>query len=152
VITLCLFRGLIMQVIIGWILIIFGGGLYIAQIISTINFPLAQRLGIQEKAETSDSLLQRSERYTAYWDLITLLWLPLAGVLMIIDHQWWPIMSLIGGAIYFDTAGREAVKNLSFQHEGIKVGTENERRVFFASYIVMAVIAIVVIVYSLVSL
>jgi len=141
-----------MQVIIGWILIIFGGGLYIAQIISTINFPLAQRLGIQEKAETSDSLLQRSERYTAYWDLITLMWLPLAGVLMIIDHQWWPIMSLIGGAIYFDTAGREAVKNLSFQHEGIKVGTENERRVFFASYIVMAVIAIVVIVYSLVSL
>lgn len=138
-----------MQVIIGWTLIIFGGALYLAQVISSINFPLAQRLGIQEKPETSDMLLQRSERYTAYWDLLTLLWLPIAGILMVTNHHLWPIMSLIGGTIYLDTAGREAVKNLSFQHEGIKVGTDKEQRVFFASYIVMAVIAIIVIMYSI---
>lgn len=138
-----------MQVIIGWTLIIFGGALYLAQVISSINFSLAQRLGIQEKPETSDMLLQRSERYTAYWDLLTLLWLPIAGILMVTNHHLWPIMSLIGGTIYLDTAGREAVKNLSFQHEGIKVGTDKEQRVFFASYIVMAVIAIIVIMYSI---
>lgn len=138
-----------MQVIIGWTLIIFGGALYLAQVISSINFSLAQRLGIQEKLETSDMLLQRSERYTAYWDLLTLLWLPIAGILMVTNHHLWPIMSLIGGTIYLDTAGREAVKNLSFQHEGIKVGTDKEQRVFFASYIVMAVIAIIVIMYSI---
>lgn len=74
-----------MQINIGWILIILGGGLYLAQIISSINFPLAQRLGIQEKPETSDTLLQRSERYTAYWDLLTLLWLPVAGILMVLS-------------------------------------------------------------------
>ena len=141
-----------MQVVMGWILVIFGGALYLAQAISSLNFPLAQRLGIQEKAETSDALLQRSERYTAYWDLLMLLWLPLAGVLMIIDHDWWPIMSLIGGAIYLDTSGREAAKNLCFRHEGIKAGTDKEQRVFFASYIVMAVIAIIVIAYSIFSL
>ncbi len=141
-----------MQIILGWILIIFGGGLYLVQVISSINFPLAQRLGIQEKPETSDALLQRSERYTAYWDLLTLLWLPLAGILMVTDHHWWPIMSLVGGAIYFDAAGREAVKNLSFRHEGIKVGTDMEQRVFFASYIVMAIIAIYIIVFSISAL
>ena len=138
-----------MQVIIGWTLIIFGGALYLAQVISSINFSLAQRLGIQEKPETSDTLLQRSERYTAYWDLLTLLWLPIAGILMVTNHHLWPIMSLIGGTIYLDTAGREAVKSLSFQHEGIKVGTDKEQRVFFASYIVMSVIAIIVIMYSI---
>jgi len=138
-----------MQIIIGWILVVFGGGLYLAQIISSINFPLAQRLGIQEKPETSDTLLQRSERYTAYWDLFTLLWLPVAGVLMVTDHQWWPVMSLIGGAIYLDTAGREAAKTLSFRHEGVKVGTDKEQRVFFASYIVMLIIAVIVILFSI---
>ena len=79
-----------MQEFIGWVLCTLGGTLYIAQIISSVNYKLAQQLGIQEKAEVADSLLQRSERYTAYWDLVTLIWLPLGGVLMIIDHQWWP--------------------------------------------------------------
>lgn len=138
-----------MQQTLGWIVILFGGSLYLAQLISSINFSFAQGLGIQEKAETSDPLLQRSERYTAYWDLISLVWFPIAGILMIINHHLWPIISLVGGAIYLDTAGREAAKNLSFRREGIKVGTVNEQRVFFASYIVMAAIAIVVIVYSI---
>lgn len=141
-----------MQIIIGWILLIFGGALYLAQIISSVNFELAQRLGIQENPEVTDPLLQRSERYTAYWDLVTLGWLPLAGVLMITNHDWWPIISLIGGAIYLDTSGREAAKSLSFRHEGIKAGTDKQQRVFFASFFVMAVIAIVLIAYSISSL
>ena len=138
-----------MQEIIGWGLLIVGGALYLAQVISSINFRLAQRLGIQEKPEFTDQLLQRSERYAAYWDLVTLGWLPLAGVLMIINHEWWPIMSLIGGAIYLDTSGREAAKNISFRHEGIKIGTDKQQKIFFSSYIVMAVIAIVLITYSI---
>ena len=137
-----------MQVAIGWWLLIMGGALYLAQIISSINFQLAQRLGIQEAAESTDPILQRSERYTAYWDLIALGWLPLSGILMIIDYEWWPIMSLIGGAIYLDTSGREAVKNISFRHEGIKVGTEKQKKLFFASYICMAIISAATIAYS----
>jgi len=112
---------MIMQEITGWILIIFGGSLYLAQIISSINFSLAQKLGLQEKSETSDPLLLRSERYTAYWNLLTLIWLPVAGYLMIINHYLWPILLLTGGAIYLDTAGREAVKSLSFRHEDVEL-------------------------------
>jgi len=141
-----------MQIVIGWALLILGGALYFAQVISSVNFQLAQRLGIQEKPEITDPLLQRSERYTAYWDLLALVWLPLTGILMIINHEWWPIISLIGGAIYLDTSGREAAKNISFRHEGIKIGTYKQQRVFFASYIVMAVIAIALIAYSINSL
>ena len=141
-----------MQAVIGWIVLILGGALYLAQVISSANFQLAQRMGIQEKPEETDALLQRSERYTAYWDLVTLGWLPLAGALMITNHGWWPIISLIGGAIYLDTAGREAMKNLSFRHEGIRVGTEKQQKTFFASYLVMAVMGIVLMVFSISSL
>ena len=137
-----------MQLAIGWGVLILGGALYLAQVVSSVNFGLAQRLGIQENPEDTDSILQRSERYTADWDLVTLGWLPLAGILMIINHEWWPIVSLIGGAIYLDTSGREAVKNISFRHEGIKTGADKQQKIFFSSYIVMAVIAIIVITYS----
>ena len=138
-----------MQEIIGWGLLIMGGALYLAQVISSVNFQLAQRLGIQEKPEFTDQIIQRSERYIAYWDLVTLGWLPLAGILMIINHEWWPIMSLIGGAIYLDASGREAAKNISFRHEGFKVGTEKQNKLFFSSYIVMAIIGIALISYSI---
>jgi len=138
-----------MQLIIGWGILITGGALYLAQIISSYDFKLAQRLGVQENPEETAPLLQRAERYTAYWDLVTLGWMPLAGVLMIINHPWWPILLLIGGAIYLDSSGREAAKNISFRHEGMKVGAEKQQRLFLASYIGMAVIAIVSIFYSI---
>lgn len=137
-----------MQLITGWVLLAIGGALYLAQVISSVNFQLAQRLGIQEDPEITNLLIQRSERYTAYWDLATLGCLPVAGILMIINHDWWPIMSLIGGAIYLDASGREAAKNISFRHEGMLTGTDKQQKIFFSSYIVMAVIGITLITYS----
>ncbi len=141
-----------MQLLLGWILIIFPGLLYLGQLISSVNFPLAQKLGLQENPNEADRLLQRAERYVAYWDLITLLWLPLAGILMVIDYLNWPLFALFGGAIYFDTAGREAAKNLSFKHEGIRIGAEKQRRLFFSTYIIMALLAIIVIAYSIMEM
>ena len=138
-----------MQNLLGWILIIFPGILLLGQIISSVNFPLAQKLGLQEKSGSAAPLFLRAERYTAYWDLVSLCWLPIAGILMVINHTWWPVIALIGAAIYIDAAGREAAKNLSFRHEGIKSGSEREQKLFFPTYIIMVILGIIVIVYSL---
>ena len=129
-----------MQQITGWIALILGGALYLAQLVSSVDFRLAQRLGIQERPEATDALLQRSERYTAYWDLVSLGWLPLAGLLMIADHRWWPVVALIGGAIYLDTAGREAAKYLALKREGVRMGSAGQQKTFFASYVLMALV------------
>ena len=141
-----------MQLILGWLLIIFPGILYIGQVISSLNFQLAQKIGLQENPEYTDNLLQRAERYAAYWDLVTLIWLPLAGILMVTEHALWPYLSIIGGSIYLDTAGREAAKILAFKHEGIRIGANKQQKLFFSTYIIMALIALVVIFYSLSSL
>ncbi len=138
-----------MQQFLGWLLIFFPGILYTGQIISSVNFPLAQRLGLQENPDDTDPLLQRAERYTAYWDLVTLCWMPLSGVLMVINNSAWPLIAFFGGAIYLDTAGREAVKILSFKHEGIRIGSPNQHKVFFSTYFIMAVLAIVALIYAL---
>lgn len=138
-----------MQQILGWVIIVFPGILYVAQIISSFNFPLAQKLGLQENPEFTDPILQRAEQYTAYWDLVTLGWLPLSGVLMVVDHPIWPLVAFFGGAIYLDTAGREAAKLLCFKHEGIRIGARKQQRFFHSTYLIMAALSIVVLVYSL---
>jgi len=137
-----------MQFVLGWLLIIFPGALYAVQLISSVNFPLAQRLGMQEDPDEADLLLQRAEKYTAFWDLVTLLWMPVSGVLMVINNTAWPLFALIGGAIYVDAAGREAAKLLSFKHEGIRIGAPKQHRLFFATYFIMAALGIIGVVYS----
>jgi hypothetical protein len=140
--------GEIVQQILGWVLIIFPGILFVGQIISSVNFSLAQKLGLQEDPDEADPLLQRAEKYTAYWDLVTLGWLPFSGVLMVISYSVWPIVALFGGAIYLDAAGREVAKILSFKHEGVRIGSAKQQCFFFSTYVVMAVLAIVVITYA----
>jgi len=137
-----------MQQFLGWVLIIFPGILYLGQIVSSINFAFAQKLGLQESSEHSDEILRRAEKYAAYWDLVTLGWLPLSGILMVIDNPAWPVVAFFGSAIYFDTSGREAAKNLCFKHEGIKIGAPKQQRLFFSTYIVMALLSVVVLAYS----
>lgn len=138
-----------MQLWLGWVLIIFPGILFVGQIISSIDFSFAQKIGLQESPDEADPLLQRAERYSAYWDLVTLGWLPLSGVLMVFNHSAWPLVAFFGGAIYLDSAGREAAKILSFKHEGIRIGAPKQHRFFFATYIFMALLAVAIIFYSI---
>lgn len=141
-----------MQTILGIVLILFPGILYVGQLISSIDFARAQRLGLQEDPQHTDPLLQRAERYAAYWDLFTLGWMPLAGVLMLLDRPAWPYVALVAAAIYIDTAGREAAKTLSFKHEGVRVGPPGQHRWFFATYLVMGLLGLVVGWYALMRL
>ena len=141
--------GATVQIAIGWTCLIPGALLYIAQLISSIDFKLAQQLGIQENPEETDSILQTAERYTAWWDLVTLGWLPLAGLLMILESPCWPVVGLVGGAIYFDTSGREAAKIISLRKEGIRLGTDQQQKIFMGSYVVMAMMGLALIGYSM---
>jgi hypothetical protein len=138
-----------MQTALGWILIIFPGILFIAQLISSINFKLAQQLGLQEDPENADPILQRAERYTAYWDLLTMGWLPITGILMLTNNQYWPYIALVAAGIYFDASGREAAKILCFKHEHLNAGSPLQQTFFFSTYIIMALLAITVLAYSL---
>ncbi len=141
-----------METLLGWIMLIFPGILFAGQVISSINFSLAQKIGFQENPKHTDSLVQTSERYVAYWDLITMIWMPLSGILIIIGNPYWPILSLIAGAIYFDTSGREAAKMLSFKHEGIRVGPPTQHKFFFSTYFMMAILSVIVMLTALTKL
>lgn len=131
-----------MQLVLGWLYIVLGGALFLAQVISSINFTLAQKLGLQESSDSADPLLLRAERYVAYWDLVSLVWLPVAGVMMVLNYVWWPWVTVFACAIYIDAAGREAAKNLSFRHGGLKTGTPLQGTFFFSTYLVMIALGV----------
>jgi hypothetical protein len=114
------------------------GLLAAGQLLSVLSWPLAQRLGLQERAGGADPLFTRLERNTARWDQLTMWWLPVAGVLMLADHSWWPQLALVGGAVYVDTGGREAAKLLALRGGGVRVGGVREQRRYLVGTAVMA--------------
>lgn len=108
--------------------------LYAGQAISVVDFGLAQRLGLQEKPGEAEPLSSGLELWTARWDLLWLWTLPVAGILMLIDHSWWPYAALIGGGAYVDTGGREAAKVLALRQQGVRTGSRREYRLMMGTY------------------
>ena len=99
--------------------------LYAGQVLSLVNWPLAVRLGLQEAGDPND-LTHRLELWTARFDVLWLWTLPVAGVLMLIDHSWWPYAAMIGGSAYVDGPGRELFKVLGLREQGVWTGSSRE--------------------------
>ncbi len=140
------------QIIIGVAWATGGALLYAGQLISIVNFPLAQRLGLQEKPENADPLASRLELMTARWDLAVLWIPPIAGVLMLMDHAWWPPVCLIAGGAYLDAGGREWAKILGLRAHGVPIGSARERAAIYAAYAFLIVTGLAGIVVGLAEL
>ena len=138
-----------MRIALGIICVLFGGIGWIGQLISGINYPLAQKLGLQEKSEGTDDLFRQAESNTARWDVLVLWTLPASGILMLTNNVWWPYLSLVAGGIYLDGAGREVAKYISLRKCNIRIGTPKDLGIAAAFFITMAIIALCVIIYSI---
>ena len=138
-----------MTTVLGIICVLFGGFSWLAQLVSALNFPLAQRLGLQEKTTGTDAVYQQAELSAARWDAAVLWTLIAAGILMLFDHDWWPYLALIAGGIYLDGAGREAAKYMGLKKTGVRMGNPREYGIAVLYFIVMFLVGLGVIIYSL---
>ena len=123
--------------------------IYIGQVVSVVNLRLAQQLGLQETPDTIDPIYGRDTAGTARWDLVSMWTLPAAGILMLTDNSWWPYLALIGGAVYIDTGGRQAIKLLGYRNEGVRVGTNQAVRRALTVYAVFLIVGLIAIVAAL---
>jgi hypothetical protein len=122
----------------------------VGQLISVFDFKLAQRWGLQEKDEYTDTLHRRLELSTARWDVVVLWTLPLAGVAMLLDTSWWPWVALIAGGVWVDAGGREYLKWVALRDQGVRIGAEPEIRLGRAFLALMVALGLALIVHSLV--
>ena len=125
--------------------------IYIGQVISVVNLPLAQRLGLQEQPDTIDPIYARDAAGTARWDLLAMWTLPVAGILMLVDSAWWPYLALIGGAVYVDTGGRQGIKLLGYRNERVRVGTSQAVNLAFGVYALFLVVGLLAVIVALVE-
>ena len=123
-----------MRMIVG-ILSLVGWLLYVGQLISVLNFGLAQRLGLQESPDSAEPVITPVELWAARWDLVWLWTLPAAGILMLMNHAFWPYAAMIGGGVFVDAGGREAAKVLGLKGNGVRVGSRRNSLVAMAAYI-----------------
>ena len=141
-----------MTIALGIVAFAVGSLVIVGQLISAVDFELAQRLGLQEGDAGADPLHRRLELSTARWDLLVLWTLPAAGVAMLIDTRWWPWLALVAGGSYVDAGGREACKILTLKAEGVRVGTIQETRNLLGFHALMVAVAVALIAHSLVVL
>lgn len=141
-----------MQVVTGIVSLVLGLVGYGGQLISTVNWKLAQRLGLQEGDEHTEPLFRHLELNTAKWDLFTWWTLPVAGLLMLLDYPWWPYLALIACGVFVDSAGREIAKLWGLKAEGIETGTEKDARTFVVFLIVMALVGLWAAVFAVLNL
>jgi hypothetical protein len=138
-----------MRIVLGVVCIVFGTFGWLGQMISAFNFPLAQKLGLQEKDDNTDEAFRHAELHSAKWDVYVLWTLILAGILMLLKDPWWPYVSLIAGGIYIDAAGREMAKFVSLKQSGVRIGSGRDVRIATFFFSLMALIGLWVLVYAL---
>ena len=125
---------------------------WIGQLVSSLHFRLAQKLGLQEKDEDTDPAYRDTERGAARWDVLVLWTFVAAGVLMLLDHPAWPVVGLVAGGIHLDTAGRETAKRICLRRAGICTGSPADDRRAVILFAVMALLAIALIASSVQAL
>ena len=121
----------------------------LGQLISVIDFRLAQRLGLQEKDEDTEPVYRHLELNTARWDVAVSWTLLLTGVAMLVDTSWWPWVALVTGGAHADAGGREVFKHLALRAEQIRVGTAAEARTVLRFNALIAAVGFALLGYSL---
>ena len=120
-----------MNLIWGIVLTLISSVGYFGQLITTFWPRTATSLGLTEPETDVDSTFYADVRGEAIWDTAILWTLPVAGVLMILNHPAWIYFGLVGGGMYLYFAGRGIVVRQIMQQRKIRIGKPETLRVIY---------------------
>jgi len=140
-----------MRITLGIVCVVVGSWAWIGQLITSFDYRLAGKLKLQDPVETIDPIYQRAETYTARWDVFILWTLLATGILLLVNHPWWPYLGLITAGIHLD-ASREIAKYKTFKAEGIRIGTETYQKYAIGTFVMLTAISIWLIIYAISTL
>lgn len=133
-------------------LIVFGLLAWGGQTISWFAPRTAERLSLVEREDTVEPVYWADIRGEALWDLLTLWTLVAAGVLLLLDHRWWPYFGLLGGAVYLYFAGRGILSRLEMQRRGFRIGDPGTVRLGLIMLSVWGAVGAITVIASITSL
>ena len=106
----------------------------------------AEKLSLVEKEDTVEPVYWADIRGEALWDFLTLWTLPVAGVLLLLDHGAWPYFGLVGGSIYVYFGGRGILSRLEMRRSGFRIGDPANVQLGLIMLAVWAVVGLITII------
>lgn len=141
-----------MELLWGLVIIALGMLAWGGQALSWLAPATAARLSLAEAEDSVDPVYWADSRGEATWDAFTLWTLPLAGVLLVIGHEAWTWLALLGGGMYLYFAGRGIVTRLEMQRRGHRIGEPADVRLGLAALTVWGAAAFITVVAAIVDL
>ncbi len=135
-----------MITIIGIIVIIVGLLVYVGQSLSFLAPELATKIGLNDpEVEMDQSLYIIETKANGLSDMLLTWTLPLAGLLMILDHVSWPYFALVGGGIYIYFALLTIFCRLYLKKAGKKVGSPSSEKAAYIFSVIWIVTSVTMI-------
>lgn len=132
-----------MNIYLGSVLILFGLTGWVGRVICALSPQRGERLGLIECEADCDPAFYADVRSEVTWDAFVIWTLPLAGLLMILDHTWWPVFGLIGGGTYFYLAGRGIALRAVLDRRNIRTGAAQMLSAYYIIHGMWGVVALV---------
>ena len=141
-----------MNIVWGAVLFIISSIAYFGQAITFFWPETAVRLGLTEAEADVDPTFYADVRGEAIWDTAVLWVLPVAGVLLLLNHPTWVYFGLAGGGIYLYFAGRGIVVRRVMQRRGIRIGTPQSLKTIYLFLTIWGVTAVITIIMAVAAL
>ncbi len=119
-----------MNIAFGTVVTILGLLGWFGQLLTWMHRPTAVKWGMAEAEADVDPVFLADTKGEAAWDSFVLWLLPVAGILLILNHAWWPYFGVTGGAIYVYFAGRSLSTRRVFKQRGIRICKAELDRVY----------------------
>ena len=119
------------------------------QVLAWRNPDLAGRLGLADVESEVDPTFWLDGSAEAAWDSLVLWTMPVAGLLLLADQDWWPYLGLVGGGSYLYFAGRGIAVRVTMRRHGVEIGSGTTALVALA---IRGVVALVTICAAIISL
>lgn len=138
-----------MEIVWGVVLILLGGVAWFGQLICALSPRLGIKWGLTEAAADTERVLFIEGRGEAIWDALIIWTLPLCGVLLMIEHPFWPYAGLIGGGSYLYFSGCVIATRIILQKNKVSIGSKNSIKLAYTFGLLWAMTAFITIVMAL---
>lgn len=108
--------------------------------------------GLAEAESEVERVFWLDGRGEALWDLAILWTMPVAGVMLVADHDWWPYFGLVGGGSYLYFAGRGIVVRLLMRRQRVRIGSPSSVAVGLTALAAWGAMAVITVVAAIVAL
>ena len=106
------------------LVIILGLICWLGQTLVVFAPDVAVKLGVGEPEDELDRAMHLFERFSQGIMDILLTWiLPASALMMLLGHELWPILALIGGGVYLYFPGVFSITRIVLKRDGKKIGS-----------------------------